>query len=86
MDFLWTSQKILNHDGHNTLSKTLSIFISTIAVSLCLHTNAANSSNAAVIPPSIVPKTFYNGILAETHDGELANVFGFRLLQLHLYS
>ena len=68
------------------LSPKRSIFISTIAVSLCLHTNAANSSNAAVIPPSIVPKTFYNGILAETHDGELANVFGFRLLQLHLYS
>ena len=59
------------------LSPTRSIFISAIAVSLCLHTNAAKSSgNAAVIPPSIVPKTFYNGILAETHDGELADVFG----------
>ena len=59
------------------LSPTRSIFISAIAVSLCLHSNAAKSSgNAAVIPPSIVPKTFYNGILTETHDGELADVFG----------
>eukprot|EP00956_Cyclotella_meneghiniana_P035430 scaffold114941_cov40-Cyclotella_meneghiniana.AAC.1 len=58
------------------LSPKRTIFISAIAVSLCLHTNAANSGDTAVIPPLIAPKTFYNGILAETHDGELADVFG----------
>lgn len=53
-----------------------SIFIGALAVSLCLHTDATSSSSKAVFPPSILPKTFYDGVLSESHDGELADVFG----------
>lgn len=49
------------------------LFSSIYALSLFLTTAAPSGTT---IPPSVPAKTFFNGIIQENYDGELANVYG----------